>query len=255
MQPIPQGFSVVVVPLKFVGAREMARLLEPFAADNTVRVDEMRNLVIIAGHQREMRHLLDTIELFDVDLARRLLGGPLPDQERRREGAGRRPRQDLRRRRAQSPLAGIVRVIPIERLNALLRRHHAAALPRDWRAPGSSASTTLGGTSGGSRFFVYHVSNGKAENLAQLIGDLFSARAHHDARPRSPRARGPRRSAAAVGRPAAGTTTTTTHRLRAGGGHLPACRAARGTTASEVRVIADKDTNSLLILATPPTTR
>jgi general secretion pathway protein D len=32
-----------------------------------VRVDETRNLVIIAGSQRELRHLLDTIELFDVD--------------------------------------------------------------------------------------------------------------------------------------------------------------------------------------------
>ena len=31
-----------------------------------------------------------------------------------------------------------------------------------------------GGTSGGSKFYVYQVRNGKAENLAQLIGDLAS---------------------------------------------------------------------------------
>jgi len=58
---------VLVVPVKYVGAREMAKILEPFAADNTVRVDDVRNLLILAGNQREMRHLLDTIELFDVD--------------------------------------------------------------------------------------------------------------------------------------------------------------------------------------------
>jgi general secretion pathway protein D len=64
--PLPPGFSVLVVPLKYVGAREMVRLLEPFAADNTVRPDDTRNLLIIAGSQRELRHLIDTIELFDV---------------------------------------------------------------------------------------------------------------------------------------------------------------------------------------------
>ena len=59
---------MLVVPLKYVGAREMARLLEPFAPpENTIRVDEVRNLVIIAGNERELRHLVDTIDLFDVD--------------------------------------------------------------------------------------------------------------------------------------------------------------------------------------------
>jgi len=56
-----------VVPLKYVGAREMVRLLQPFAADNTVVPDDVRNLVIVAGNERELRHVIDTIELFDVD--------------------------------------------------------------------------------------------------------------------------------------------------------------------------------------------
>src|SRR3954470_17946737 len=67
MPAIPPGFSVVVVPLKFIGAKEMERLITPFAAENTIRIDEVRNLVILAGGQREIRHMLDTIELFDVD--------------------------------------------------------------------------------------------------------------------------------------------------------------------------------------------
>src|SRR5438876_11547512 len=64
---LPQGFSVVVVPLKFVGAKEMERILTPFAPDNSIRVDEVRNMVILAGTNRELRHLVDTIEMFDVD--------------------------------------------------------------------------------------------------------------------------------------------------------------------------------------------
>src|SRR5262249_1934502 len=117
--PIPQGYSVLVVPLKFVGAAEMVKLLEPFAADNTIRADTIRNLLIIAGNQREMRHLLDTINLFDVDWLAGYSVGLFPIKGSDVKSLV----QDLDKvfgPTAQSPLAGIVRVIPIERLNALL---------------------------------------------------------------------------------------------------------------------------------------
>ncbi|HEX5632064.1 MAG TPA: secretin N-terminal domain-containing protein, partial [Gemmatimonadales bacterium] len=118
-QPLPAGFSVVVVPLKFVGAREMAKLLEPFASDNTVRIDETRNLVVMAGSQRELRHLLDTVELFDVDWLSGYSVGVFPV----RSAEVKTLVADLDRifgPAAQGPLAGIVRVIPIERMNSLL---------------------------------------------------------------------------------------------------------------------------------------
>ena len=242
--PIPPGFSVVVAPLKFVGAREMMRLLEPVAADNTIRIDEVRNLVIIAGHQREMRHLVDTIELFDVDWLSGFSVGLFPirsadvkalvadlDKVFGPQGAG--------------PLAGIVRVIPIERLNALLlvtTQPKYLDLARTW----VERLDQLGGTSGGSRFFVYYVRNGKAENLAQLIGDLFSGRRGAAAPSLAPGSRPAEiRSPGTAAPTAPGTATSApppaaTFQIQTG----------VGTTASEVRVIADKDTNSLLILAT-----
>jgi general secretion pathway protein D len=240
--PIPPGFSVVVVPLKFVGAREMMRLLEPVAADNTIRVDEIRNLVIIAGHQREMRHLVDTIELFDVDWLSGFSVGlfPIKSADVKTLVA------DLDKifgPQAAGPLGGIVRVIPIERLNALLlvtTQPKYLDLARTW----VERLDQLGGTSGGSRFFVYYVRNGKAENLAQLIGELFSGR-------RSPAAP----SLAPGSRPAEirspGATTPTATGTTAPPAATFQIQAGVGTTASEVRVIADKDTNSLLILATP----
>ena len=65
---LPPGFSVQIVPLTFTSAREMVRLVEPFAKDaQAVRADDLRNLLILAGTERELHHLMEAIALFDVD--------------------------------------------------------------------------------------------------------------------------------------------------------------------------------------------
>src|SRR6185312_7436406 len=172
--PIQSGFSVLVVPLKYVGAREMARLLEPFAPPETVRVDEVRNLIVMAGNERELRHLVDTIELFDVDWLSGYSIGLFPI----RSADVKLLVGDLDKlfgNAAQSPLAGIVRVIPIERLNALLvvtTQPKYLDMAKTWIERIDQAGTTSGGT----RFYVYQVKNGKAESLADLVGNLFSSR-------------------------------------------------------------------------------
>jgi general secretion pathway protein D len=263
-RPIPQGFNVLVVPLLYVSAKEMGKILEPFAADNTIRFDEVRNLVILAGTQRELRHLLDTIELFDVDW----LAGysialfPIKSTDVKSLmadldkvfGAG-----------GTSPLAGIVRVIPIERMNALLvlsPQPRYLDTAKEWLEKFDQA----GATTGGARFFVYTVRNGKAENLAQLVGDLFARRGGGSAnnpslapgsRPteiRSSPFSSTMTGSALGSTPTAGNTpapaTTTAAPPSALSFQMPGSGTS-GQAANEVRVIADKDTNSLLILATP----
>lgn len=245
--PIPAGFSVLAVPLKYVGAREMFRLLEPFAPAESIRVDEVRNIIIIAGDEREMRHLVDTIDLFDVDWLAGYSMGLFPI----RSADVKTLVQDLDKvfgASAQSPLAGIVRVIPIERLNALLvvtTQPRYLDMAKTWIERIDQAGTTSGGT----RFYVYRVKNGKAESLAQLISDLFSSHRTTTTAPSlAPGARPATLSSAPYGQPPAQTTTTTVTPPPSAAFSLPG---ATGTTSNEVRVIADKDTNSLLILATP----
>jgi general secretion pathway protein D len=247
--PIPQGFSVVVVPLRFVGAREMEKVLAPFAPDNSIRVDEVRNLVILAGNQRELRHLIDTIEMFDADFLSGYSVGLFPIRS-----------ADVKTLVADldkvfgaqtSPLAGIVRVIPVERLNALLvvtTQSKYLETAKSW----IERLDQLGGTSGGSRFFVYQVRNGKAENLAQLVGDLFASRRTTTTAPTlAPGQRPTEIRSAPFGSPQPTPQTTTTSVTPPPAATSFQIPGATGTTSSEVRVIADKDTNSLLILATP----
>jgi len=65
---LPAGFSVQIVPLKYVGVGEMLKILEPFAKDaQAVRADVTRNLLILSGTEEELRHLRETIDMFDID--------------------------------------------------------------------------------------------------------------------------------------------------------------------------------------------
>jgi general secretion pathway protein D len=247
--PIPAGYSVLVVPLKYVGASEMQRLLVPFAADNTIIPDTVRNLLILAGNQREMKHLLDAIDLFDVDWLAGYSIGLFPVKSADVKTLS----QDLDHvfgAAGQSPLAGIVRVIPIERMNALLivtTQPRYLEMARTWL----DRLDQSGGSSGGTRFFVYQVRNGKAENLAQLIGDLFSSRRTTTSNPGLAPGQRPaeiRSTPFGQTQPPQTTTTSVTPAPGVSTFQLPG---GVGTTTTEVRVIADKDTNSLLILATP----
>src|SRR6185503_9122423 len=152
---------------------------------------------------------------------------------------------------AQSPLAGIVRVIPIERLNALFVVTTQPSYLEQAKQWLSRIDSVGGAAAGGSRFFVYQVRNGKAENLAQLVGDLFSSRRTTTTAPTlAPGQRPTEIRSAPFGSPQTPpktTTTTVTPPAAAAAFQIPG---AAGATSSEVRVIADKDTNSLLILAT-----
>ncbi len=250
--PLPQGFSVIVVPLKFVGAKEMAKILEPFSAENTVRFDDVRNLVIMAGNQRELRHLLDTIELFDVDWLAGFSIGIFPIRSSDVKALV----ADLDKvfgATATGPLAGLVRVVPIERLNSLLivtTQPKYLESARSW----VERLDQLGGTSTGSRLFVYQVRNGKAESLANLISELFTKRSTTSV---SLPQLAPGTRAAQIGAAAAGLAAGTAVQI----GQQPAqsqpsaasfaIPGAITNVQSDVRVIADKDNNALLILATP----
>lgn len=67
-QALPAGYSVQVVPLRYIGAEEMSKILQPLAPEGSIiRVDNLRNMLVLAGTSPEIGNLLDTIQVFDVD--------------------------------------------------------------------------------------------------------------------------------------------------------------------------------------------
>lgn len=69
------GYTLRVVPLRNIGAQEMAAILQPFAGSGIVGIDAQRNILVLAGTSVDQQSWQDTINSFDVDwLANRSVG-------------------------------------------------------------------------------------------------------------------------------------------------------------------------------------
>jgi general secretion pathway protein D len=262
------GFSLQIVPLGFVGAREMAKILENVAADPAlVKADEFRNLLFIAGTQNEIRHMLDTIEMFDVDWMSGMSVGLFVLQSADVKSVD----QDLKKvfgeKGGGDPFAGVVRFVPIERMNAFVI---ITPQPKylDQAKLWLERLDRVGG-GGGTRLFVYQVQNGKAEHLAELLNQTFGNQQNpaNKVATQAPQvAPGLTGTLLSSGTSAAGSKsllpqgTGTAGISAVGTSNMQAQQAAvsatslsitgdSGGAAEQVRVVADPRNNALLILA------
>ena len=244
-KPLPVGYSIQVVPLKYISAKEMVKILEPIAPEGGImRVDEVRNFLFLAGNERELRHMMETIDIFDVDWISGMSVGLFTLKSVDVKTASTEI-EKIFGDKAQGPLAGILRVVPIERMNALLvitPQPKYLEQARVWVERLDRSGTV----SGGSRLYVYQVQNGNAVKLAALLGEAFGKPKAQGATPTTPSLMpgsqaGEIKSASGV----FGSTTAT------GGAAVTAGDGVTSVAAGAARIIADKDNNALLILATP----
>lgn len=179
VRPVPDagraGFTVQVVPLRYVAANEIAELLAPFAPPGgVVQVDPVRNLLLLAGSADQLATLSDLAAMFDVDRFEGMSFGLFPLTVASAEAlAGELQQVFAAGDEAVAP--GVVRILPIERLNAVLViTTQPAYLDR--------ARTWIGrldrvGDGDEPQVFVYPVQNGRAADLAEVLSQLFDLEA------------------------------------------------------------------------------
>ncbi len=167
-----KGFGIHIVPLNFVAAAEMAKILEPVAPQNSVlRVDAARNLLILSGSGREIENLLEMIDLFDVDWLKGTSFAlyPLEAAEAKELAA---ELEEVFGTQAEGPLAGLVRLIPIERINTILV---ISPNPTYLEQVGTWVRRLdRGGDGVEQRLYVYYVQNGRAVDLATVLREIFA---------------------------------------------------------------------------------
>ncbi|RMH82993.1 type II secretion system protein GspD [Pseudomonas sp. AOB-7] len=236
-----RGYQLLVVPLRYIAAAEMHKILEPLKpTKGLLQVDEARNLLLVAGTQQELNNIRDTVRVFDVDQLRGMSVGLFRMQQvDARVLLG--ELDAIFGDTANGPLAGMVRFLPIERLNALMVITPQARYLEDANAWIQRLDRAEGAQ--GSSMFVYQLKNGKAPRLAEVLNALLEGQ--RQSRPDDEGLSLPVRTPP----PAADGETPAAP-------PLDPSLAALGVEASNldvgaVSVIADEDNNALLVLATP----
>lgn len=205
------GAGTVIVPLNHIAAAEMAKILAPIAPrEAIVYVDSLRNLLVLQGSKAQLGGWLEMVEAFDVDflsgmslgvfvlenanvnVVRDALQAMLGSDKSSDPygGAGAAPAGGAPSTSGSAaggaaasggasgagaqmatPLGGLIRVFPVERLNALVvvtPRSHLLAQVETWIRRLDRPTDTLEAS-----LFVYPVQNGSALQLAEMLNGLF----------------------------------------------------------------------------------
>ena len=238
-----RGYQLLVIPLRYIAAAELQKILEPLKpVKGLLRVDEARNLLMVAGTAEELNNIRDTVRAFDVDQLRGMSVGLF----RLQAVDARVVLKELEAifgDAAGGPLAGMVRFLPIERLNALLVITPQAKYLSDARAWVERLDRAEGGQ--GASMYVYHVQNGKAEHMAEILTQLFEGR-----QPSPEDGTDPATADLEIPPAPAADGTPAVEAGRAplligGGGE------STNLVVGEVSIIADDENNALLVMASP----
>ena len=168
----PGGLQARLFPLRFISATEMQKLIKPFARpDATLLADPTRNVLVMAGTPTELENYQRTVQTFDVDWLRGMSVGVFALQ--RAQVKELTPQLDsLFGEKGNTPMAGLLRFIPIERTNSLVVISPQPAyldevktwIERIDRGGGNEP-----------QLYVYDVRNVQAADMADYLSDIYGS--------------------------------------------------------------------------------
>ena len=244
------GYDTRIVPLQYISVAEAQKILKPLGAEkNILLADPVRNLLMLAAPAPQMNNIIRTLATFDIDVMKGMSFGiyeifntdatAVVDRFNELLGG-----EEL------SPLAGVVKLVPLEEINNVLvitSRAHYLDTARTW-IERLDQFTVRDGESASRRLFVYNVNNGEATALASMLTQMFGGTV------------GTVQQKARKAAGTAGKTALGEKRKAVGEAETPepVTQMAQGASAHEddknsnvPRVVADESNNTLLVMATP----
>ncbi len=166
------GAGAQVVPLRYTNGKDLAKMLEPFVAEGgKIAADPSGNAVLVTGDQAVRQTLVGLIRAFDIDI----LAGqsyalfPAGDGDPAKLAA---ELQSVLQAQSQGPLSGLVRVLPMERVNAVLV---VSSQPRFIDAANRFFNLATRVEDATARtWHIYYVQNGRSDDLEGLLQRAFT---------------------------------------------------------------------------------
>ncbi len=221
------GFAVEVVPLQYVSANDMQKLLEPLLpAQGSLRADPSRNVLFVQGTKSERDAIRADIALFDVDWLSGMSFALYTPKYVDADELSKELKEVLGGQ--TGPLAEMVRLVTINRLNAVLaitpQARYLDSIQKwidKFDRPGEGSDE---------RLIVYHVQNGRASDLASVLLRALGGAASQPG------------GASAVGGSSPGSLAPSAS---------PSGEGIAISGLGKINITADDTNNALVILATP----
>ncbi|WP_300392672.1 type II secretion system secretin GspD [Henriciella sp.] len=229
--------NVRVIPLSFVSAESMAKMFSGMSNSGvTVETDADRNLLILRGDARSLSGMVDMVNMFDVNWMNGMSFSATPVQYTSASQIV----DDLDKifsTEAGGALAGVVRFVPIERLNVVLTVSPQPEYLNDAKAWIDRLDRSGGQAS--QRFYVIPIQNRAATEVANILRDTLAgdvsvgqaADASLDLRP--------------------GEVPMYEATEGEGAEALSSAPASSKPSINQIRLFADDSNNALVVLATP----
>lgn len=255
------GYGLQIVQLRYVTVADMQKVLSALAPQGSiVHADNARNLLILCGTEQELGTLTETIALFDVDYLKSTSFGVFAPRHLQADDLAKGLEEVAGG--ADSPVAGMLKFVPIPRNNALLVIAKQPDLLGDVQLWVKRLDVENDGPSR-RRVYLYRVQNAKAPDLADTLARLFGAANAQTAGDRSSASNSARRSKLSTaaltqtggGLAAAAFGTSQSPAVQNGAAALEPTGSlnagASGFEKDGLRVVADERNNLLMVLATP----
>lgn len=169
------GVGSLVVPLQYVSAAEMERILKSVSPQvNILRSDTTRNLLVVSGTRSDLDTISDTVSVFDVDWMKGMSFALFPVETADPEAIAT-ELDTVFSNDKEGPAKGMVRFIPNRRLKSILvisARPEYLHKAETWMRRIDMVSRAVE-----KQVHVYHIQNRGAVELAALLQRVYAGQA------------------------------------------------------------------------------
>ncbi len=164
--------GTVVVPLRYAAADDLAKVLQPYVGDGgKIVADPGRNALLIGGEPQARESLISLVQAFDIDILAKQSYAVLPVTTGDVKDSAS-ALQDAFRGQSGGTLAGMVRVVPLSRINAVLVISQQARYIDEARRVYALIERARQQTV--RSWHVHYLQNSHAEDVAYVLQQAFT---------------------------------------------------------------------------------